>query len=108
MPKNNQLKKSDKKFIRLEKARIRRQFLDFKKQEELISQLYDKFSQQLNLNKELSTKNDSGVKSQIPITKSPAPEGRGSPNKIGRQTNPKLKIEKNKPQNLKKKSKPKK
>lgn len=37
------LKKSDRKFIRLEKARIRREFLDPKKQEELIGQIYKKF-----------------------------------------------------------------
>ncbi len=36
------LKKSDKKHIRTEKARIRRQFLDFAKQEELITELYKK------------------------------------------------------------------
>lgn len=35
---------STRKFIRLEKARIRRQFFDVKKQEELISQLYKKFT----------------------------------------------------------------
>ena len=35
-----QLKKSDRKFIRTQKARIRRQFLDFKKQEEMITELY--------------------------------------------------------------------
>lgn len=43
MSKNNTLKKSEKKFIRLEKARIRRQFFDIKKQEEMIDQLYKKF-----------------------------------------------------------------
>ena len=37
-----QLKNSDRKFIRTEKARIRRQFLDFKKQEEMISELYSR------------------------------------------------------------------
>lgn len=44
MSQNNTIKKSDKKFIRTEKARIRRQFLDVKKQEELIDKLYEKFS----------------------------------------------------------------
>ena len=43
MSQNNTIRKSDKKFIRLEKARIRRQFLDVKKQEELIDNLYKKF-----------------------------------------------------------------
>ena len=37
------LTKSTRKFIRLEKARIRRQFFDVKKQEELISELYKRF-----------------------------------------------------------------
>jgi len=43
MSKNNTIKKSDKKFIRREKARIRGLFLDVKKQEEMISELYRKF-----------------------------------------------------------------
>ncbi len=43
MSQNNTIKKSDKKFIRLEKARIRRQFLDVKKQQELIDNLYKRF-----------------------------------------------------------------
>ena len=43
MSKNNTIRKSDKKFIRTEKARIRSQFLDVKKQEELINNLYKKF-----------------------------------------------------------------
>lgn len=43
MSKNNQIKKSDKKFIRREKARIRAKFYDAKKQEELISALYQRF-----------------------------------------------------------------
>jgi hypothetical protein len=36
--------KSTRKFIRTEKARIRRQFLDVKKQEEMIAELYKKLS----------------------------------------------------------------
>ena len=35
-----QLKKSDRKYIRTQKASIRRNFLDAKKQEEMISELY--------------------------------------------------------------------
>lgn len=35
---------STRKFIRLEKARIRRQFFDPKKQQELIAELYNKMS----------------------------------------------------------------
>jgi len=34
------LPKSIRKFIRKEKSRIRREFFDFKKQEQLISELY--------------------------------------------------------------------
>ena len=37
------LPKSIRKYIRKEKARIRREVLDLKKQEELISELYQKF-----------------------------------------------------------------
>jgi len=44
MSKNNTIKKSDKKFIRLEKARIRAQFFDIKKQEEKINELYQRFT----------------------------------------------------------------
>ncbi len=36
------LKSSDRKYIRTEKSRIRRQFLDVAKQNELISELYKK------------------------------------------------------------------
>ena len=39
---NKLLSKSTKKFIRTEKARIRAQFYDLKKQEELIKELYNK------------------------------------------------------------------
>ncbi len=35
---------SDRKFIRLEKSRIRAKFTDAKKQEEMITELYQKFS----------------------------------------------------------------
>jgi len=40
------LSKSLRKYIRKEKARIRREVLDVKKQEELIWQLYQKFLKQ--------------------------------------------------------------
>ena len=43
MSQNNTIRKSDKKFIRTEKSRIRRQFSDSKKQEEMINELYKKF-----------------------------------------------------------------
>ncbi len=43
MSKNDTIRKSDKKFIRLEKARIRRQFFDLKKRQEMINELYKRF-----------------------------------------------------------------
>ena len=43
MYKNNTIRKSDKKFIRLEKARIRAQFFDVAKQQEMINELYKRF-----------------------------------------------------------------
>ncbi len=42
----NNLTKSQRKFIRSEKSSIRERILDVKKQEELISALYKKFSGQ--------------------------------------------------------------
>ncbi len=46
----SKLPRSVRKHIRKEKARIRREVLDLDKQEELISQLYQKFFKQYNLN----------------------------------------------------------
>lgn len=46
MSKNNLIRKSDKKFIRHEKARIRRQFFDGAKQQEMIDALYKRFTAQ--------------------------------------------------------------
>lgn len=43
MSKNNTIKKSDKKYIRTQKAKIRAQFSDAKKQKEMIDELYAKF-----------------------------------------------------------------
>jgi len=43
---SKKLPKGLKKFIRQEKARIRREVLDIKKQEELIKELYKKFIKQ--------------------------------------------------------------
>jgi len=44
--KENHMKhsKSVKKFIRTQKAQIRRQFLDVKKQEEMIKEMYNKLN----------------------------------------------------------------
>ena len=41
--KRKKMPRSVRKFIRQEKARIRREVLDTKKQEELINQLYQRF-----------------------------------------------------------------
>ena len=43
--------KSLRKFIRKEKARIRREFLDIKEQEKLINQLYEKFFKEVKIKK---------------------------------------------------------
>ena len=43
--------KSFRKFIRKEKARIRREVLDLKEQEKLINQLYEKFFKDLKIKK---------------------------------------------------------
>jgi len=45
------LPKSLRKFIRKEKARIRREVLDLKKQEELIDELYQKTLEKLKIKK---------------------------------------------------------
>ncbi|MDP1538512.1 MAG: hypothetical protein Q8M00_00575 [bacterium] len=47
------LPKSIRKYIRKEKARIRREVLDFKKQEELINQLYKRFLNKYNQKEKL-------------------------------------------------------
>ena len=72
MSKNNLIRKSDKKFIRHEKARIRRQFFDTKKQKELIDELYKRFSgkPQANVIKEPTSAKSSGeAKEKIEVKK---------------------------------------
>lgn len=56
--KKKKLPKSLRKYIRIEKARIRREFSDPKKQEELINELYQKFlkSYENKRNLSISTK----------------------------------------------------
>jgi len=49
------LPKSIRKYIRKEKARIRREVLDLKKQEELISELYQKFLRQYENKRDIQT-----------------------------------------------------
>jgi len=52
------LPKSLKKYLRKEKARIRREVLDLKKQEELIQKLYQKILNQYKLKKSYENKRD--------------------------------------------------
>jgi hypothetical protein len=56
MSKNNLIRKSDKKFIRHEKARIRAAFSDAKKQAEMINELYKRFIKSAGVAKEESLK----------------------------------------------------
>ena len=56
------LKKSDRKFIRTEKSRIRREFLGFKKQEELISELYKKLLGEPKINKDDDVEKNKEIK----------------------------------------------
>jgi len=51
MAKKKRMPKSLRKFIRKEKARIRREFLDIKEQEKLINQLYEKFFKEVKIKK---------------------------------------------------------
>lgn len=44
MEKLKKMSKSVRKFIRTQKAQIRRQFLDLKKQEEMIKEMYSKLN----------------------------------------------------------------
>ncbi|OGZ65126.1 MAG: hypothetical protein A3C50_04060 [Candidatus Staskawiczbacteria bacterium RIFCSPHIGHO2_02_FULL_43_16] len=76
------LKFSDRKFIRTEKARIRRQFLDMAKQREMISELYKKLVPSENAAPQKSAEvhaekrgNDEGVnKSKVEKPKKVAPK----------------------------------
>ena len=52
------LPKSLKKYLRREKARIRREVLDLKKQEELIQKLYQKILNQYKLKNAYENKRD--------------------------------------------------
>jgi len=49
------LPKSLRKYIRKEKARIRREVLDIKEQEKLIQELYQKFFEKLKAKNEVKT-----------------------------------------------------
>ena len=58
-----QLPKSLRKYIRKEKARIRREILDLKKQRELIDQLYKKFLKKHDNRRDIQFSNTNGHKS---------------------------------------------
>ena len=55
--KKRKLPKSLRKYIRKEKARIRREVLDIKEQEELIGELYQKFLKQYENKRDLQPSN---------------------------------------------------
>lgn len=79
MSKNNTIKKSDKKYIRTQKAKIRAQFSDVKKQKEMIDALYERFIKKPKLDNE-AVADGGNNKSEIRISKF--------------ETNPKSKIKK--------------
>lgn len=70
MSKNNTIRKSDKKFIRLEKARIRDRFSDLTKQEEAIAELYKRF---------LSKADKEAVATEVKEVKKEAPKKEAAP-----------------------------
>ena len=57
MAEKKRLPKSIRKFIRREKARIRREVFNLKKQEELISELYQKIFKQYANSRNLQSSN---------------------------------------------------
>jgi len=74
----SRLPKSQRKFIRREKARIRREVLDLKKQKELIDVLYQKFLspkvskskiQKPKIKKSLNKKSKPKLKKSVPVVK---------------------------------------
>ena len=78
MPKK--LPNSTRKFIRSEKARIRRQFLDYKAQEEAIASMYNKILNQpvkkAELEKPVKLKVDPIKQKERVIAKKPKAKGR--------------------------------
>jgi len=56
MAKRKRMPKSIRKFIRKEKARIRREILDIKEQEKSISELYEKTQQETGNRKQKTVK----------------------------------------------------
>ena len=76
---------STRKFIRLEKARIRRQFFDVKKQDELIDGLYKKFLNKPEDGKTIPVKEESKVKEVKPVaTQKPKAAAKVKPTKAKR------------------------
>ena len=60
MTRKKRLPKSVRKYIRKEKARIRREVLDLKKQEKLINELYQKFLKQYEDKRDSQSGNKNG------------------------------------------------
>lgn len=58
--KEKRLPKSIRKFIRFQKARIRREILDLKEQKKLISQLYEKILKQYENRRNFPISNKNG------------------------------------------------
>ncbi len=57
--------KSVRKFIRLEKSRIRRDVLDYKKQEEMIKEIYNRFNEKAVNRSSISAKEKSETHKRI-------------------------------------------
>ena len=67
MAKKKRMPKSIRKFIRKEKARIRREVLDIKEQKKLISELYQKFQRK----SALAASSKQNIKDKQPAAPSP-------------------------------------
>ena len=93
------LPKSTRKFIRLQKVLIRRQFSDFEKQEEMINALYNRFLQHQEVEKTNEVKAEKKeVKNVKAKVSNPVPTGplRRSFSEASRQEKPKVKKVENK------------
>lgn len=90
------LPRSIRKFIRLEKARIRAQFFDVKKQEEMINELYNRFSKTEELKDQRTEEQKIG---KVKATKE-TNETKGTKSKIKEQK-AKIQIKKKKEEKVK-------
>jgi len=66
MSKNNTIKRSDKKFIRLEKARIRATVLDIRQHKVLIDELYKRFDKNIKVQEAQKAEVKQPAKSEKP------------------------------------------